>query len=118
MSSVLKRLPDSFSQVEGDVRPLSRPLRCLPSGVGVAGVVGVPGVAGRASRCWAAGAGRCQAAAAGALAACSTSATACRGSSGGMPNSVRMTLAVAVPLGNLQRHTSSNISRESLLTPE
>ena len=45
MSSVLKRLPDSFS--EGDVRTLSRPPRwCLPSTVGVAGVVGVPGVAG------------------------------------------------------------------------
>ena len=57
---------------------------------------------------------RRKAAATGALAVCSTSATACRGSSGGMPNNVRMTFAVAVPLGNLRvRMNPSHASEAS-----
>ncbi len=104
MSSVLNRRPDSLPPPVGDgvARPLSTPPLRPRSGWGVVGVRGVPGAA-----CCAAGwrvGSSCRTA--GAPAACSTSATTWRGSSRGTPNSVRITLAVAVPLGNL-RSTSS-----------
>ena len=100
MSSVLNRRPDSFPPPVGDgvARPLSTPPLRPRSSWGVVGVRGVPGAACCAAG-WRVVGSSCRA---GALAACSTSATTWRGSSRGTPNSVRITFAVAVPLGNLR----------------